>query len=64
MEGKEQLMEHVAHQCICMQYILELAKQLDVDPRACVGQFFSRYELLQLQYSKVKQISSMNLLKV
>lgn len=42
MEGKTQLMEHVAHQCICMQYILELAKQLDVDPRACVAQFFTR----------------------
>ncbi|KAJ1531711.1 hypothetical protein ONE63_000378 [Megalurothrips usitatus] len=50
MEGKEQLMEHVAHQCICMQYILELAKQLDVDPRACVGQFFSRIQIADAEY--------------
>lgn len=42
VEMKENLMEHVAHQCICMQYILELAKQLEVDPRACVSSFFSR----------------------
>ena len=26
--GKHELMTHVAHQCICMQYLLELAKQL------------------------------------
>ncbi|XP_076237413.1 cell division cycle protein 37 [Calliopsis andreniformis] len=41
MEEKHDLMEHVAHQCMCMQYILELSKQLDVDPRACVASFFS-----------------------
>lgn len=44
MEEKHDLMEHVSHQCICMQYILELSKQLDVDPRACVGCFFRRFE--------------------
>ncbi|KAM7355446.1 cell division cycle protein 37 [Cochliomyia hominivorax] len=44
MEEKHELMAHVAHQCICMQYILELAKQLDVDPRACVGSFFSKIQ--------------------
>ncbi|XP_026472400.1 hsp90 co-chaperone Cdc37-like [Ctenocephalides felis] len=33
MEEKHDLMEHVAHQTICMQYMLELAKQLEVDPR-------------------------------
>jgi len=27
MEGKHDLMTHVAHQCICMQYLIELAKQ-------------------------------------
>ena len=35
-------MEHVAHQCICMNYILELGKQMDVDPKACVSSFFSK----------------------
>lgn len=43
-------MEHVAHQCICMQYILELSKQLDVDPRACVGSFFSRIQVAEVEY--------------
>lgn len=43
-------MEHVAHQCICMQCILELSKQLDVDPRACVGSFFSRIQNAELEH--------------
>lgn len=43
MEEKHDLMAHVAHQCICMQFMLELAKQLDIDPRACIGSFFTRY---------------------
>lgn len=50
MEEKNELMEHVAHQCICMQYILELSKQLDVDPRACVGSFFSRIHNADVEY--------------
>jgi cell division cycle protein 37 len=37
-------MNHVAHQTIVMQFILELAKQLDMDPRNCVRAFFSRYD--------------------
>ena len=43
-------MEHVAHQSIVMQFILELAKQLDIDPRACIGSFFSRIKLADKQY--------------
>lgn len=39
---KHDLMAHVAHQTICMQYILELAKQLDYDPRACLDSFFAK----------------------
>lgn len=50
MEEKHDLMEHVAHQCICMQYILEFSKQLDVDPRACVGSFFSRIQIAEVEY--------------
>lgn len=50
MEKKSELMAHVAHQCICMQFILELAKQLDVDPRACVGSFYQRIQLAELEY--------------
>lgn len=50
MEEKHDLMEHVAHQCICMQYILELSRQLEVDPRACVGSFFSRIQIAEVDY--------------
>lgn len=50
MEGKQDLMSHVAHQTICMQYILELSKQLDVDPRACIGSFFSRIQVAEKTY--------------
>ena len=39
---KHALMERVAHQVIVMQYILELAKQLERDPRSCVAGFFLR----------------------
>lgn len=40
---KHDLMKHVSHQCIVMQFILELAKSLEQDPRSCVRAFFSRY---------------------
>jgi cell division cycle protein 37 len=33
-----------------MQYILELSKQLDVDPRACVSSFFSRIQIAEVEY--------------
>lgn len=52
MDSKSGLMEHVAHQCICMQFILELSKQLDVDPRACVSSFFSRIQVAEPEYKK------------
>lgn len=50
MEDKTELMEHVAHQCICMQYLLELAKQLDTDPRACISSFFSKIQIADQEY--------------
>lgn len=50
MENKSDLMAHVAHQCICMQFILELGKQLDVDPRACVGSFYHRIQVADAVY--------------
>lgn len=40
---KHELMNHVAHQAIVMQFILELAKSLKVDPRACIRTFFARF---------------------
>jgi len=35
-------MNHVAHQTIVMQFILELARSLELDPRGCIRAFFSR----------------------
>ncbi|XP_065163824.1 hsp90 co-chaperone Cdc37 [Atheta coriaria] len=50
MESKTELMNHVAHQVICMQYILELAKQLSCDPRACLDAFFSKIQIAEPEY--------------
>ena len=30
---------------ICPQYLLELAKQLETDPRACISSFFSKIQV-------------------
>uniref|UniRef100_UPI00398E63F2 hsp90 co-chaperone Cdc37 n=1 Tax=Pristiophorus japonicus TaxID=55135 RepID=UPI00398E63F2 len=50
VEEKHALMEQVAHQTIVMQFILELAKSLKVDPRACFRQFFSKIKTADKQY--------------
>lgn len=50
MQQKHNLMKHVAHQTIVMQFILELAKQLDVDPRQCCGQFFDKIQMADQSY--------------
>lgn len=50
MEEKHELMDHVAKQVVTMQYILELAKQLDCDPRACVAAFFTRIQKAEKEY--------------
>uniref|UniRef100_A0A6P7FA55 Hsp90 co-chaperone Cdc37-like n=1 Tax=Diabrotica virgifera virgifera TaxID=50390 RepID=A0A6P7FA55_DIAVI len=52
VEPKHDLMNHVAHQIICMQYILELAKQLDCDPRACVDAFFAKIQVAEVEYKQ------------
>eukprot|EP00057_Strongylocentrotus_purpuratus_P033561 XP_791877.4 PREDICTED: hsp90 co-chaperone Cdc37 isoform X1 [Strongylocentrotus purpuratus] len=50
VEEKHGLMEQVAHQTIIMQYLLELAKSLDRDPRSCVRPFFTKMEKAEKQY--------------
>lgn len=50
MEEKHELMSHVAHQTICMQYILELSKQIKIHPRACVSSFFTRIKIAEPEY--------------
>ncbi|MBN3277060.1 CDC37 protein, partial [Polyodon spathula] len=50
VEEKHALMEQVAHQTIVMQFILELARSLKVDPRACFRQFFTKIKTADQQY--------------
>jgi cell division cycle protein 37 len=45
-------MEHVAHQCIVMQFILELSKTLKCDPRACVDPFFTKMQMVNKEYKE------------
>lgn len=41
-EGKEALMEQVAHQAVVMQFILEMASNSQQDPRGCFRHFFHK----------------------
>ncbi|ELT99118.1 hypothetical protein CAPTEDRAFT_183144 [Capitella teleta] len=50
VEEKHDLMLHVSHQTIVMQFILELARSLDMDPKSCVAAFFSRIKMAEQQY--------------
>lgn len=52
IEEKHELMTHVAHQCICMQYILELSRQLQCDPRSCIRPFFDRIQIADAEYKR------------
>lgn len=51
VEEKTDLMNHVAHQTIVMQFILELAKTMKIDPKNCISPFFSRIKLAEKQYT-------------
>ena len=53
-------MAHVAHQCICMQYLLELAKQLETDPRACISSFFTKIQVPENIFKLVGVLSDGN----
>ncbi|KAM3937697.1 hsp90 co-chaperone Cdc37-like 1 [Leptodactylus fuscus] len=41
-EQKKALMEQVAHQAVVMQFIIEMAKSSNVDPRGCFRLFFQK----------------------
>jgi cell division cycle protein 37 len=45
-------MQHVSHQAMIMQFILELSKSLKVDPRQCVRPFFTRMKTADEQYKQ------------
>ncbi|KAM6939480.1 hsp90 co-chaperone Cdc37-like [Xenentodon cancila] len=50
IDEKHALMEQVAHQAIVMQFILDLARTLNVDPRGCFRQFFSKIKTADKLY--------------
>ncbi|CAG5928751.1 unnamed protein product [Menidia menidia] len=50
IDEKHALMEQVAHQAIVMQFILDLARTLRVDPRGCFRQFFSKIKTADKPY--------------
>nr|XP_057912198.1 hsp90 co-chaperone Cdc37-like 1 isoform X4 [Doryrhamphus excisus] len=52
-EGKEALMEQVAHQAVAMQFILEMASNSGQDPRGCFRQFFQKAKEGQEVYLEV-----------
>lgn len=52
-EGKEALMEQVAHQAVVMQFILEMALNSRQDPRGCFRQFFHKAKEGQDVYLEV-----------
>ncbi|XP_077594309.1 hsp90 co-chaperone Cdc37-like 1 [Stigmatopora nigra] len=52
-EGKEALMEQVAHQAVVLQFILEMASNSQQDPRGCFRQFFQKAKEGQDVYLEV-----------
>ncbi|KAH9404836.1 hsp90 co-chaperone Cdc37 [Tyrophagus putrescentiae] len=50
IEGKHELMKHISRQAICLHYILELSKHMDIDPRGCVNAFFTRIQKADKEY--------------
>jgi len=50
IEGKTDLMKHISKQVISIQYLLELAKQLDCDPRSCIATFFTKIQKADKEY--------------
>ncbi|KAI5620095.1 hsp90 co-chaperone Cdc37-like 1, partial [Silurus asotus] len=52
-EKKEALMEQVAHQAVVMQFILEMGRSVQQDPRFCFRQFFHKAKAGQEGYLDV-----------
>lgn len=50
IEGKSDLMRYISRQAISLHYILELSKQMNVDPRSCVSAFFTRIQKAEKEY--------------
>nr|XP_046175794.1 hsp90 co-chaperone Cdc37-like [Oncorhynchus gorbuscha]XP_046203460.1 hsp90 co-chaperone Cdc37-like [Oncorhynchus gorbuscha]XP_046209419.1 hsp90 co-chaperone Cdc37-like [Oncorhynchus gorbuscha]XP_046223578.1 hsp90 co-chaperone Cdc37-like [Oncorhynchus gorbuscha] len=52
VDEKHGLMDQVAHQTIVMQFILELAKSLKIDPRGCFREFFQKIKTADQPYQE------------
>ncbi|XP_035492246.1 hsp90 co-chaperone Cdc37-like isoform X2 [Scophthalmus maximus] len=50
IDEKHELMGQVAHQAIVLQFILDTARTLKVDPRGCFRQFFSKIKTAEKPY--------------
>ncbi|KGL83715.1 Hsp90 co-chaperone Cdc37-like 1, partial [Tinamus guttatus] len=49
-EQKRALMEQIAHQAVVMQFIIEMAKSCNVDPRGCFRRFFQKAKVREEGY--------------
>lgn len=45
VEEKWALMEHVSQQAVQLNFILELSRTIQQDPRSCVGPFYTRFKI-------------------
>jgi len=50
VEEKFDLADHVAHQAVCIQFMLELAATMKIDPRSTIHPFFSKMGLAEVAY--------------
>lgn len=44
-------MEQIAHQAVVMQFIIEMARSCNVDPRGCFRLFFQKAKVSQNLYN-------------
>ncbi|NXX71777.1 CD37L protein, partial [Spizella passerina] len=53
-EQKRALMEQVAHQAVVMQFIIEIARSCNVDPRGCFRLFFQKAKVREGYFEAFK----------
>ncbi|NXT85296.1 CD37L protein, partial [Zapornia atra] len=53
-EQKRALMEQVAHQAVVMQFIIEIARNCNVDPRGCFRLFFQKAKVREGYFEAFK----------
>ncbi|OAF65182.1 Hsp90 chaperone protein kinase-targeting subunit [Intoshia linei] len=50
LEEKHALMEHVAHQATCLQFMFELSKTANIPPVQCINGFFDKLKMGDSKY--------------